>query len=96
MAIAPIGGVGVSLPPVTGVSKPDGGGFAEALANNLENLQQTQNQADQLAVQAATGDLSQVHDLMIANTKATLATELTVAVRNKAVEAFTEVMRMQI
>ena len=32
----------------------------------------------------------------IAATQASLATELTVAVRNKAVEAFNDIMRMQI
>jgi flagellar hook-basal body complex protein FliE len=33
---------------------------------------------------------------MIASTEAALATELTVAVRNKAVDAFTEILRMQV
>jgi flagellar hook-basal body complex protein FliE len=33
---------------------------------------------------------------MIASTQASLATELTVAVRNRAVESFQEIMRMQI
>jgi flagellar hook-basal body complex protein FliE len=33
---------------------------------------------------------------MIASSESSVATELTVAVRNKAVEAFTEIMRMQV
>jgi flagellar hook-basal body complex protein FliE len=32
---------------------------------------------------------------MIASTEASLATQLTVAVRNKALDAFNEIMRMQ-
>lgn len=69
--------------------------FAAALTRGLEGVQALQQGADGLAVQAATGDLTDVHDYMIAATQARLATELTVAVRNKAVEAFTEIMRLQ-
>ena len=72
-----------------------GSGFAAALSHGLDSLQRTQSTADNLAVKAATGDLTDVHDYMIASTEASLATELTVAVRNKAVEAFSEIMRMQ-
>ena len=66
------------------------------LASGLDKLQAAQATADNLAAQAATGDLNDVHDYMIAANEASLATELTVAVRNKAVEAFNEIMRMQI
>jgi flagellar hook-basal body complex protein FliE len=71
-------------------------GFGTALTHALDGLQATQTRADTLAVQAATGDLTNVHDYMIAATEASLATELTVAVRNKAVEAFTSIMNMPV
>jgi flagellar hook-basal body complex protein FliE len=88
-AVAP-GGLGAVAP-----AAPTGGtGFADALGGALENLQAVQSKADTLAVQAATGTLQDVHDYTIAATEASLATQLTVAVRNKAVEAFTEIMRM--
>lgn len=73
----------------------EAGGFATAMAQGLEQVQSLQATADTLAVQAATGDLTNVHDYMIAATQAQLATELTVAIRNKAVQAFSEIMRMQ-
>ncbi len=87
----------VSLPTAGAAAAPaaDGAGFAQALAGGLQNLQDVQSTADQLGVQAATGDLKDVHDYMIAATQAELTTELTVTLRNKALEAFNEIMRMQ-
>jgi flagellar hook-basal body complex protein FliE len=73
-----------------------GASFSNALGEGLDSLQSTQATADNLSVQAATGTLTNAHDLMIATTQAQLATQLTVALRNKAVDAFNEVMRMQI
>jgi flagellar hook-basal body complex protein FliE len=72
------------------------GDFGSVIVNALEGLQATQNNADNLAVKAATGDLNDVHDYMIAASEASLATEYTVAVKNRAVEAFNEIMRMQV
>jgi flagellar hook-basal body complex protein FliE len=70
--------------------------FAQLLANGIENLQGLHDRADQLAVQAATGALDSLHDYTIAATEAATATQLTTAVRNKALEAFQEIMRMPI
>jgi flagellar hook-basal body complex protein FliE len=92
-AVAPA--VGAGSGDTTAVEQAGGSGFANALGQGLQNLQQTQAHADDLAVQAATGDLTDVHDFMIASTQAQLATELTVTMRNKALEAFNEIMRMQ-
>jgi flagellar hook-basal body complex protein FliE len=72
-----------------------GGDFASKLADGLEWVQSLQKTTDDLRVQAATGTLTDVHDYMIASAESGLATQLTTAVRNKAVEAFQEIMRMQ-
>jgi flagellar hook-basal body complex protein FliE len=100
MTIAAIGPIAIpTIPPVTGPAAAAAGtpsaGFAAELSHGLAQLQQTQTKADDLAVQAATGDLTDVHDYLIASTEAGLATQLTVAIRNKAVDAFSEIMRMQ-
>jgi flagellar hook-basal body complex protein FliE len=79
-----------------GVSGPSGPSFGDLLAGGLERLQSVHDRADSLAVQAATGDLSSLHDYTIAATEASVTTQLTTAVRNKALEAFNEIMRMQV
>jgi flagellar hook-basal body complex protein FliE len=69
--------------------------FGATLASAVENLSATQATADDLAVKAVTGSLEDVHDYTVAATEAAVTLELTAAVRNKAVDAFTEIMRMQ-
>lgn len=70
--------------------------FGNVLTQQLDKLNAVQGRADDLALQAATGDLQSIQDYTIASTEAQLLTQLTVAVRNKAVEAFNDIMRMQI
>jgi flagellar hook-basal body complex protein FliE len=86
-----------ALPTLTATA-PSGvdGGFGAILSSGLERLEGLHDTSDRLAVSAATGDLTDIHDYMIASTESSVATELTVAVRNKAVEAFSEIMRMQV
>ena len=82
------------IPPL---STGDGGdSFAATLAAVFDQVQGAQNTSNQLATQAATGDLKDVHDYMIASTEAGLATEMVVTIKNKAVEAFNEIMRMPV
>jgi flagellar hook-basal body complex protein FliE len=64
--------------------------------DGIERLEGVQDTADTLAVRAASGTLPNIHDYTLAASEAEVATKLTVAVRNKAVEAFTEIMRMQV
>ncbi|MFD2091936.1 flagellar hook-basal body complex protein FliE [Blastococcus deserti] len=102
---SPIGGIlPVGVGAITGVAGATEGvpqaqnadGFAAVLAASFDKLQGTQAAADELAAQAATGDLKDVHDYMIARNEASLATEMVVTFKNKAVEAFNEIMRMPV
>jgi flagellar hook-basal body complex protein FliE len=103
MAISPLGAISTGalsnaapLQNATKVAGTSGDSFGDVVSKAIDSLQQTQTKADNLAAQAATGDLTDVHDYMIASTQANLATELTVAVRNKAVDAFNDIMRMSL
>ena len=82
--------------PTTGTEGPSGPSFGKLMVDGLEQLEAMNDKTDGLAVQAATGDLGAIHDYTIAATETGVATQLTVAVRNKAVEAFNEIMRMQV
>jgi len=73
-----------------------GNDFGDSIGSALDNLQASQTKADGLAQDAATGKLKNIEEYLIAASDAQLSTQLTVAVRNKAVESFNEIMRMQI
>lgn len=100
MAISPISPIAAvpmpQVPAVRAAAEGDGDSFADMIGRALETVSASNQQADVLAVQAATGDLESVHDYTIAATEAQLLTQLTVEVRNRAVEAFNDIMRMQV
>ncbi len=88
---APVGGAGAA-----GGASGGGDGFANVLGNALDSLSATQNTADNLATQAATGGLTNVADYMVAANEANIQTQLTSAVRNSALQSFQEIMGMQL
>ena len=79
-----------------GTAKAGGDGFAATLVSSLDQVQRLHATSAEMGVRAATGDLTDVHDYTLAATQARVATEVTVAVRNKALEAFNDIMRMQV
>ncbi len=97
---APVGVGGVAGIDSTATAAATGGtngdAFSSVLASTFDQLQTTQARADGLAAQAATGDLKDVHDYMIARNESSLAVEMVVGLKNKAVEAFNEIMRMPV
>ena len=71
-----------------------GADFASMIGEGLQKVEGLDVTASTKAVQAATGDLTDVHDYVIAAQEAQVATELTTTLRNKALESFNEIMRM--
>lgn len=70
--------------------------FSQFLSGAIADLNAQQAGVDKLNTQFVKGEVSDVHQLMIASEKASLGLELTVQVRNKVIEAYQEIMRMQV
>jgi len=73
-----------------------GKSFGNMLADAIGDVNKLQQNAQQASNNLATGKLNDVSEVVIATEKATLALQLTMQVRNKIVESYQEVMRMQV
>lgn len=71
-------------------------GFGEILQKALDEVSSTQKTSDKMTDQLITGEVQDIHEVMIASQKASLTLQMTMQVRNKVVEAYQEVMRMQV
>ncbi len=69
--------------------------FADLLTDAIGQVNALENQADSAVRGLMTGTGVDVHQAMIATQKASMAFELALAVRNKAVQAYEQVMGMQ-
>jgi len=73
-----------------------GPSFTDTLAKSIEEVNHLQKEADLAIEKLASGESQNVHGAMLAVTKADTAFRMTMQVRNKIVEAYQEVMRMQV
>ena len=64
--------------------------------NIFEETDQNLKKADQAVLDANTGENMNLHEMMIAMEKADISLRFMVQVRNKAVDAYNEIMRMQV
>lgn len=70
--------------------------FGSMLGQGLQEVENLDTTAQNKAINAATGDLEDVHDYVIAAVEAQTAVELTTTLRNKALESFQQIMGMQL
>jgi flagellar hook-basal body complex protein FliE len=100
MPVSPIAPVQGVLPTnyVAGTGEAtgtDGSAFGASLTGAVDNLQQLQSTSKELAVSAVTGNLDDIHNATLAASRAQITLELVATMRNKGVDAFNEIMRMQ-
>lgn len=103
--IMPLGGMNSINPPslesTPNISSGDGAqkagtDFSKFLSDALSQVDALQTNADAASLQLATGKVQDMSEVMVALEKANLALSLTVSVRDKVIDAYNQVMRMQI
>ncbi len=77
-------------------AKDAGPTFADTLKEAVENVNQLHLHADQKAQELATGKTDDIAGVMIATEKADIALRAMVQVRNKIIDAYQEIMKMQV
>lgn len=70
--------------------------FAAILKQSINEVNELQKEADKAILELTTGDNMSIHETVIALEKAEISFKLLMQVRNKIIEAYQEIMRMQI
>jgi flagellar hook-basal body complex protein FliE len=73
-----------------------GKSFADTLKDSIQQVNQLQKDADVKMQQLATGKTDNIQDVMIAAEKADIGLRLMMQVRNKIVDGYQEIMKMQV
>ena len=71
-------------------------GFGKLMEEMIGKVGDLQGKADQSIQSLATGDSKGLHEVMLAVEKASISFQMLTQVRNKAVEAYQEIMRMPV
>ena len=92
------------LKPLTGIEPkkaegdktPEGASFGDVLKGAIMDINNLQNDADKAIANVQMEDAGSIHDAMIALEKAGISFQVMMQVRNKILDAYQEVMRMQV
>jgi flagellar hook-basal body complex protein FliE len=76
-----------------GPAKPS---FADTLRQAVAEVDRLQTRRDEMVEGMVSGEVTEVHDVMTAAEEAQLAFELLLEVRNRLLEGYQEIMRMQV
>ena len=108
MSVSPMGSAYIPIPPippvppltpgveVTGENENRSVSFSEMLSNAINNVNDKKQKADELTLAFLTGEIQDYHTVAIALQESTLTMQLAIEVRNRVIEAYQEVARMQV
>jgi flagellar hook-basal body complex protein FliE len=96
----PVGPIGAAvirpIAPVGGPGRPTGPGFAETLKQAVADVTRAQQEAETAARAFATGQTTDVAATMIAVERANVTFQLMLQIRNRLLEAYQEIQRVQV
>ncbi len=85
----------IQQPAPSGTAPSQGTGFGDVLRNAVDKVEELHGSAQSQVADLITGDRADVHNVMIAVEKADVAFQFMMQVRNKIVNAYQEIERMQ-
>jgi flagellar hook-basal body complex protein FliE len=98
LPVAPIGTIGSLEGGVVGKTRPSAAldSFGQILGDAITSLNQKDANANNAIVRLAAGEDIELHQVMMAMQEADISMQMALQVRNKIVDAYQEVMRMQV
>ena len=70
--------------------------FGDYLKSAIDSVNEAQLKADEESIKVITGESEELHQALIAAEEARLQMELVMQIRNKLIESYQEITRMQI
>ena len=80
----------------TSVNGSNGSSFGDMIQKGLQSVSASENNADKMVQDMASGKPVQAADVMMATSKASLSVEMLVAVRDQGLNAYKDIMNMQL
>jgi flagellar hook-basal body complex protein FliE len=94
--LAEMGGISMQQPFFTPDVGATNANFTNVLMNTLKGVNETAQKPDALLKEAMTTGRVDIHDVMLANSKAELAVNMTSAVLTKVIQAYDRILQIQV
>jgi flagellar hook-basal body complex protein FliE len=85
-----------AIPRISTDAKTTGTNFSDIFGEALNKVNDLQIESQNITDSFLSGETDNIHNVMIAGSKANLALQMTIQVRNKVMDAYNEIMNMQI